>query len=103
MLVCVFYLLPIARETAGAARTRHSLLPLIGGSGKLIANLGRMVLRDREVVFADKLFEIRIGKHYCACTRRIGAMGFRSFNLSYAGLTRVSIHFRRGWIARSRP
>jgi hypothetical protein len=28
MLVCLFYLLPIARETAGAARIRHSLLPL---------------------------------------------------------------------------
>jgi hypothetical protein len=58
-----FSLLPIARETAGAARTRHSLLPLIGGSGKLIAKLGRMAPRDREVVFADKLFEIRILQH----------------------------------------
>jgi len=56
-------LLPIAHETAGAARTRHSLLPLIGGSGKLIAKLGRMAPRDREVVFADKLFEIRILQH----------------------------------------
>ncbi len=46
MLVCVFYFVPIAHETAGAARIRLSLRPLIGEGVKLMANLGRMAPRE---------------------------------------------------------
>src|ERR1700722_7050278 len=49
MLVCGF-LHNFAHETAGAARTRLSLRPLIGGRGSSIANLGRKAARDREAV-----------------------------------------------------
>src|SRR6185436_5490747 len=47
MLVCAFSC-KLAHETAGAARTRSSLRPLIGGQGKLMANLGCSQPRDRE-------------------------------------------------------
>src|ERR1700730_2429377 len=50
MLVCVFYL-HFARETAGAARTRLSLRPLLSRRVKDDANLGRIAPRDREAVF----------------------------------------------------
>src|ERR1700730_4013756 len=50
MLVCGS-LHNFAHETAGAARTRSSLRPLIGGQGDLIAKLGRKTPRDREGVF----------------------------------------------------
>jgi hypothetical protein len=50
MLVCVFYL-HFARETAGAARTRLSLRPLLFRRVKDDANLGRIAPRDREAVF----------------------------------------------------
>jgi hypothetical protein len=40
-----------AHETAGAARTRSSLRPLIGEEGKRDANLGQVMPRDREPVF----------------------------------------------------
>jgi hypothetical protein len=53
MLVCVF-LHHLARETAGAARTRSSLRPLISESGTLMANLARNTRRDREAVFGFK-------------------------------------------------
>src|ERR1700754_53895 len=43
MLVCAFTT-HFARETAGAARTRHSLLPLFGGD--VAANLGQTVPRE---------------------------------------------------------
>jgi hypothetical protein len=45
MLVCVF-LSTLARETAGAARTRSSLRPLSSGANEF-AKLGRCVSRDR--------------------------------------------------------
>src|SRR4051794_5867182 len=41
MLMCAL-LLPIAHETAGAARTRHSLRPLIGEGGKYSQTSGAM-------------------------------------------------------------
>ena len=46
MLVCAFYHF-IAHETAGAARIRLSLRPLIGEGVTLMANLGRIAPRDR--------------------------------------------------------
>src|ERR1700733_11334220 len=49
MLVCVFLHHP-ARETAGAARTRSSLRPLIGEDAKETANPGRNAPRDRQAV-----------------------------------------------------
>jgi hypothetical protein len=48
MLVCAT-LYTIAHETAGAASTRHSLLPLIEGQGQ--ANLGLPEPRERMFMF----------------------------------------------------
>src|SRR6185295_15855052 len=48
MLVCVLFAL-FAHETAGAASTRHSLLPL--RRDKVSANLGRNAPREREHTF----------------------------------------------------
>ena len=48
MLVCVFCAL-FAHETAGAACTRHSLLPLLGE--KVLKNFGRIAPRECEVTF----------------------------------------------------
>jgi hypothetical protein len=45
----------IAHETAGAARIRLSLRPLNGEGVMLMANLGRILPRDREAVFVNKL------------------------------------------------
>ena len=62
MLVCVF-LCTVAHETAGAACTRCSLRPLIKRVRKFLANLGRIVPRDREVVscwlFENVKWEVR--------------------------------------------
>jgi hypothetical protein len=44
-------LLPIAHETAGAARIRHSLRPLFERV-KISVQLGRIASREREFVFA---------------------------------------------------
>ena len=49
MLVCTS-LTNIAHETVGAASTRHSLHPLVGG--KVHANLGRNASREREHTFS---------------------------------------------------
>src|SRR4029078_11093740 len=51
MLMCALFL-PIAHETAGAARIRHSLRPLFGEGDELQANLGRNAPRERETVSA---------------------------------------------------
>jgi hypothetical protein len=51
MLVCVFLHMHLARETAGAARTRSSLRPLFLGRNEF-AKLGRSVSRGREGVFS---------------------------------------------------
>ena len=51
MLVCAT-LYTIAHETAGAASTRHSLLPRCRGRNKLYADLGRSVSREREAIFS---------------------------------------------------
>ena len=48
---CAHFLVHVAHETAGAARIRHSLRPLIGEGGKFLANLGRIAPRDRETAF----------------------------------------------------
>src|SRR3979409_1537583 len=50
MLMCAL-LLPIAHETAGAARIRHSLRPVFGG-GKFPANLGRNAPRECKHTFS---------------------------------------------------
>jgi len=49
MLMCAL-LLPIAHETAGAARIRHSLRPLMIEGEEFPANLGRVASREREGV-----------------------------------------------------
>ena len=51
MLVCASLTL-IAHETAGAASTRHSLLPHFRGKG-ISANLGRSAPREGEVIFTN--------------------------------------------------
>src|SRR4029079_18172134 len=51
MLMCALFL-PIAHETAGAARIRHSLRPLFGEGDELQANLGRNATRQRDTVYA---------------------------------------------------
>src|SRR5712672_761805 len=43
----VRFLLPIAHETAGPARTRHSLRPRFRGARRFWAKLGRMAPRER--------------------------------------------------------
>jgi hypothetical protein len=48
-----------ARETAGAARIRPSLRPLLLGE-RCLQKLGRIAPRDRGAI-ASRLFEIRIG------------------------------------------
>src|SRR6202035_697839 len=48
MLVCSFI---FAREAAGATSARHSLRPLIG-EGRMLAQLVRITLQDREAVAA---------------------------------------------------
>jgi hypothetical protein len=50
MLVCVYYS-TIARETAGAARTRSSLRPLILRRDNEMQNFGRIAPREGEVAF----------------------------------------------------
>ena len=47
--MCALFL-PIAHETAGAARIRHSLRPLFGEGEEFLANLGRNALREREAI-----------------------------------------------------
>src|SRR3954467_6751380 len=49
MLVCVFVCY-LAHETAGAARTRSSLRPLIQRAGILTANLAQNMRRERELM-----------------------------------------------------
>jgi len=49
MLVCVFFV-HLAHETAGAARTRHSLLPLFSRDN-VHANLGHFMPREGEAMF----------------------------------------------------
>src|SRR6266536_376875 len=46
---CAHFFVHIAHETAGAARTRSSLRPLVGGKG-ISANLGRRASREGETV-----------------------------------------------------
>jgi hypothetical protein len=46
---CALFLLPFARETAGAARTRSSPRPLVvSEGGKYLAKPGRNAPRERE-------------------------------------------------------
>jgi hypothetical protein len=52
MLVCAFFL-HLAHETAGAARTRHSLLPLFEGEPSQSSDASR-----RETADVYSLFEI---------------------------------------------
>ena len=49
---CACFCARFAHETAGAARTRYSLRPLIGGSRKFLTNLGHIRPRECEVVSA---------------------------------------------------
>ena len=45
------FIYDFAHGTAGAARIRHSLRPLIGEGGKFLAKLGRIVPRECEIAF----------------------------------------------------
>ncbi|MGH6711873.1 MAG: hypothetical protein ACREEK_23225, partial [Bradyrhizobium sp.] len=47
---CAHFFVHIAHEIAGAARIRHSLRPLFSEGGKFLANLGRIVSRERETI-----------------------------------------------------
>jgi hypothetical protein len=58
MLVCVSYVL-VAHETAGAARTRLSLRPLLDKRAEVSAKLGRSTPRDCALV-PPRLFENQI-------------------------------------------
>src|SRR6266702_7813620 len=49
---CAHFLVHIAHETAGAARTRSALRPLWGEGGKCHEQPGRISPRDREGVCA---------------------------------------------------
>src|SRR3954447_3902289 len=54
---CAHFLVHLAHETAGAARTRHSLLPRLSRDN-VHANLGQTVPRERGVMprlFGDRL------------------------------------------------
>ena len=46
MLVCIFFNAQAAHETAGAARTRHSLRPLLRERDNEFGNLGQFVPRE---------------------------------------------------------
>jgi hypothetical protein len=48
--MCALFL-PIAHETAGAARIRHSLRPLTTEGEEFRANLGRIAPRERYFAF----------------------------------------------------
>src|SRR6266536_6716999 len=50
MLVCRLLPCALARETAGAARTRSSLRPLFSRRANEDANLGRSAPRERETI-----------------------------------------------------
>src|SRR6478752_5380058 len=51
MLMCALFL-PIAHETAGAARIRHSLRPLFGEGERFFPQLGRSAPRERKSISA---------------------------------------------------
>ena len=63
-----FLLCAIARETAGAARTRSSLRPLFGEGEEILANLGRVASRERE---HTSNVVTRESGHYAAALRLI--------------------------------
>jgi hypothetical protein len=50
---CALSFVQIARETAGAARIRLSLRPLISEGGRFQIKLARNARRDREGMFAN--------------------------------------------------
>src|SRR6476619_1116139 len=66
----VRFFVHIARETAGAARTRLSLRPLITEGERLPEKLARNARRDREGVFAHS--ENRIGNLFSSSRRPPG-------------------------------
>src|SRR6266704_6883958 len=77
MLVCVF-LCMFAHETAGAARTRLSLRPLVLSRAAIDAKLGRIAPRDREAVSADtRCLKIESADIYRARMRHIPPRGHR--------------------------
>src|SRR6266566_2824511 len=71
MLVCVF-LCMFAHETAGAARTRLSLRPLVLSRAAIDAKLGRIAPRECEAVSADtRCLKIESADIYRARMRHI--------------------------------
>jgi hypothetical protein len=60
MLVCSIFLMQIARETAGAARIRSSLRPLLFQRANEMQNSGRIAPRDQE----------RMSHNAIACNKR---------------------------------
>ena len=61
---CAIFVLPFARETAGAARIRHSLLPLLRDNETQTSGVSR-----RENADVYLLFEIRIEMSLRHCER----------------------------------
>ena len=51
---CAAFLVQIAHETAGAARTRSSLRPLFSRARKFLAKLGRIASRECEAAFRPR-------------------------------------------------
>src|SRR6266568_5392410 len=50
---CAHFFVHLAHETAGAARTRHSLLPLRWRGANVRSNLGQTVPRECGVMFGN--------------------------------------------------
>ena len=86
-------LVHIAHETAGAASTRHSLLPLSFEGQGIQANLGRIVSRERETV-CTVIASAAIDP--CVATKRSNRL------LRCAGMTTQTVIVREGWRSVSR-
>src|SRR6185369_17505580 len=87
MLMCALFL-PIAHETAGAARIRHSLRPLFGEGVRIPANLGRNAPRECEAIATSSRPRTgpRSGRRGRDSPWRSGAVegiGFGNFNRYY--------------------
>src|SRR3954468_23241484 len=63
MLMCA-YQYPFAHETAGAARTRSSLRPLISGGANILQNFGRLAPRECEGMISQPVIPANAGTHH---------------------------------------
>jgi hypothetical protein len=70
-----FLFATFARETAGAARTRSSLRPLIFSGANEFAKLGQSMSRERGVMFGDRRWGNGPRSAFQASRARYGAVG----------------------------